>query len=117
MVGQVPFSRRLVKKFKNILNPPMVKGGGMDATPPPTGFSNLSQEWEELSGKLNFTCRLILGTSVYEKIFQIGPTVLALKLEKGRVVTPSPSPLSKNLPVFLTMNMTFNLNKFWYAVR
>ena len=28
---------------------------------------------------------LILGTSVHERIFQIGPTILALKSDKGRV--------------------------------
>ena len=44
------------------LNLPMAGGGG---------------------GELN---RLILETSVHEKIFQIGPTVLALKLDKGRVL-------------------------------
>ena len=32
------------------------------------------------------SCRLILGASVHKKIFQIGPTVLALKLDKGRVL-------------------------------
>ena len=65
------------------LNPPMAKG---DECHPPTGFSNFSREWEELSWKLNFSCSLVLGTSVHEKIFQIGPTVLALKLDKGRVL-------------------------------
>ena len=33
-----------------------------------------------------FSCSLILGTSVHEKIFQIGPTVLALKLDEERVL-------------------------------
>ena len=35
------------------------------------------------------------------KNFQIGPTVLALKLDEGRVL--------------ITMKITFNLNKFWYG--
>ena len=33
-----------------------------------------------------FSCSLILGTSVHEKIFQIGPTVLVLKLNERRVL-------------------------------
>ena len=37
-----------------------------------------------ISNKI-FSCSLILGASVHQKIFQIGPTVLALKLDKGRV--------------------------------
>ena len=35
-----------------------------------------------ISNKI-FSCSLILGASVHQKIFQIGPTVLALKLDKG----------------------------------
>ena len=46
------------------------------------GFSNFSQKWEELFLQTKF-CRLILGTSAHEKMFQIGPTILALKLDKG----------------------------------
>ena len=66
-----------------------------------------------------FSCNLILGTSVHEKIFQIGPTVLALKLDEGRVLWgegASTLPWTF-LPIFLTMKMTFSLNKFWYGVR
>ena len=62
----------------NHFNPPMAKGGGgegVDATPP-TGFSNFSQKWKEL----------FLQTFAHEKIFQIGPAILALKLDKGRVL-------------------------------
>ena len=33
-----------------------------------------------------FSCSLTLGTSVYEKNFQIGNTVLDLKLDEGRVL-------------------------------
>ena len=36
---------------------------------------------------------LILRTSVHEKNFQIGPTVLALKLDKGRVLGGGNHPL------------------------
>ena len=60
--------------------------GGGGGCHPPTGLSNFSQKWEELFCKLNFFCRLILGTSAHEKIFQIGNTILALKLDKGRVL-------------------------------
>ena len=31
-------------------------------------------------------CRVVLGTSVHENFFQSGPTTLALKLGKGRVL-------------------------------
>ena len=55
-----------------------------------------------------------LGHLSMKKIFQIGPTALALKLDKGRVLG---GPHGLFLPIFLTMKMTFNLNKFWYAVR
>ena len=77
-------------------------GGGVDATPQqvfPIFLRNgksFIQKWEEL----------ILGASVHEKIFQIGPTVLALKLDKGRVLaggvatTPPPSPIEQKLTYF-----------------
>ena len=96
----------------------MAKGG--DGIHPPTGFSNFSQKWEELFCKLNFTCRLVFGTSVHEKSFQIGPTVLALKLDKERVLGGGGgwhTPLSKSSPIFLTMKMTSNHDKFWHEVR
>ena len=54
--------------------------------PPKQVFSNFCQKWEELFLNYIFNCRLILGTSVHEKIFQIGLTVLALKLDKRRVL-------------------------------
>ena len=63
-----------------------------------------------------FSCGLILGTFVHEKIFQIGPTVLALKLDKERVLGVATTPISFS-PIFLTMKMTFNLNKFWFGIR
>ena len=64
---------------------------------------------------------LILGTSVHERSFQTGPTVLAIKLDKWRVLGGGrgdwqPPPWTF-LPIFLTMKMTFNLNKFWHEVR
>ena len=36
-----------------------------------------------------FSCSLILGTSVHEKTWQIGPTVLPLKLDEGGVLISS----------------------------
>ena len=44
----------------------------------------------------------MLGASVHEKIFQIGPTVLALRLDKGRVlgVATIPSPIEQKLTHF-----------------
>ena len=43
------------------LNPPMAKGGGGWMPLPPTGFSNFSQKWEELSLQ---TKLLPLGSSL-----------------------------------------------------
>ena len=61
------------------------------------------------------------NTSVHEKNFQMETAVFALKLDKGRVLEvatlPPPPPLNKSLPIFLAMNMAFNLIKFWYEVR
>ena len=60
------------------------------------------------------SCGLILETSVRKKFFQIGPTVLALKLDKGRVLEGGGSFF---IPIFLTMKMTLNLNEFCCGVR
>ena len=93
-------------------------GGGVDATPA-TDFSNFSQEWEELFANQIFSSSLILGTSFHKKIVQIGPTVLALKLDEGRVLgggNHHPPPWTF-LSIFLTMKMTFNLTKFWCGLR
>ena len=85
--------------------------------PPPTGFSNFSQKWEELFLQTKF---LAVGSSLghlsMKNFFHIGPAILALKLDEGRVLGGGggnhPPTLSKSLPIFLTMKMTFNLNKF-----
>ena len=58
-------------------------GGGVDANRFFQFYSEMGRAF--LQTKF-FACRLILRTSVHEKIFQIGPTVLALKLDKGRVL-------------------------------
>ena len=65
---------------------------------------------------------LILGTdepSVHEKIFQIGAIVLALELDKGRVLggVATPPTEQQKLTFFVTMKMTFSLSKFWHEVR
>ena len=65
----------------------MVKGGSCS-----------SPHGESFYSKLNFSCLHILGASVtfMKDIFQIGPTVLTLKLDKKRVLegvaTMSPPP-------------------------
>ena len=56
--------------------------------PPPSPqqvFFSFSWEREELLNKI-FSCGLVLGTSVHENNFQIGTTVLAQKLDKGRLL-------------------------------
>ena len=63
----------------------------------------------------------MLGASIHKEMFQMEPTVLAIKLEGtgkgegGELATTTP--LNKSWDIFLTMKMTFNLNKFWYGVR
>ena len=111
--------------FNGQINPPMAKwggrGGGGEVDATPNRFSQFCWEWGELFLQSNFfSCRLILGTSVHEKNFQMETAVLALKLDKGKVLdvaTPPPPPLNKSLPIFLAMNMAFNLIKFWYELR
>ena len=57
-------------------------GGGVDVTP--NRFFQFFSEMERVFCKLNFSCRLMLGTFAHEKIFQIGLTILALKLNFSR---------------------------------
>ena len=60
---------------------------GVDATPhPPNRISSFSWEWEELLFQTNFLAVVSFLGHLSMKIFQIGPTVLALKLDKGRVL-------------------------------
>ena len=80
-------------------NPPMAKaGGGLDATPQQV-FLIFLRNGKSFFCKLHFSSRLIFGASVHEKIFQIGPTVLALKLDKGRVLGGvwQPPPIEQKL--------------------
>ena len=94
------------------------RGGGGEWTPPPNRFLKFFLKWEKLLFQTKFFAvrSLILGTSVHEKIFQTGPTVLALKLDEGRVLEGgmATTPDGLYLHIFLIMKMTFNLNKFWY---
>ena len=62
------------------------RGGGLDATLL-TGFTSFSWEREELLFQTKFLAvASFLGHLSMEKVFQIGPAVLALKLDKGRVL-------------------------------
>ena len=69
-------------------------GGDLNATP--NRRSQFCWEWGELFLQSNFfSCRLILGTSVHEKNFQMETAILALKLDKGKVLevaNPPPPP-------------------------
>ena len=93
----------------------------VDATspPPPTGFSNFSREWEELSSQTKFLAvGSSLGQQSMKKVFKSDlPLKLALKLDKGRVLGGGNHPHGLFLPIFLTMKMTFNFDKLWYGVR
>ena len=60
------------------------RGGGGGC--PQQVFAIFSGMGTAFSANYNFSCRLILGTSVHQKIFRIGPIVLALKVDKGRVL-------------------------------
>ena len=69
----------------------------------PTGFSSFfSGMGIAFSANYIFSCRLILRASVHEIIFQIGPTILTLKLDKGTVlgVATTPHPTEKKLTYF-----------------
>ena len=70
-------------------NHPMAKGGG-DATPQQNGKSFLQTKFLPTGSSL--------GHLSMKKFFQIGPTVLALKLDKGRVLREwqPPLPLRKS---------------------
>ena len=71
---------------ENHFNPPMPKGGGGWMPSPSRFFQFFSEMGRAFLQTKFFTCAFILETSVHEKHFQIGPTVLALKLDKGRVL-------------------------------
>ena len=59
-------------------------GGGVDT--PNRFFQFFSGMGRAFISNKIFSCSLILGTSFHQTIFQIEPTVLALKLDKERVL-------------------------------
>ena len=67
--------------------PPMAKRG-LDVTsfPPQQIFPVFLGMGRAFIPNKFFSCRIILETSVHEKDSQIGPTVLAVQLDKGRVL-------------------------------
>ena len=67
-----------------IVSPPMAKGV-MDATPNRVFQFFLRMERAFIPNKI-VSYSLIIGTSVHEKMFQMGPTGLALKLDECRVL-------------------------------
>ena len=83
-------------------------GGGGGGCTPHNRFFKIFSEMERAFLQTNlFRCRLILGRSVHGKIFQIGPTVLALKLDKDSVLgganhplPPPPPPIKQKLTYF-----------------
>ena len=60
----------------------MVRGGGGEGGRFPVFLGNEKNFYCDRI----FSCSLILGTSVHEKILQIRPTILPLKLNKRRVL-------------------------------
>ena len=66
-------------------------------------FREIFKFREDKSNNVFREIRKCFHKTAHEKIFQVGPTVLALKLDKGRVLgtttlpsSPPPPPLSKN---------------------
>ena len=69
-------------------NVPMAKGGWHPPPPPPPNkfFQFLLRMRRAFIPNKIFSCRLILGTFVHGKTFQIESTILALKLDEKRVL-------------------------------
>ena len=85
-------------------NPLWPRGGGRVGCHPQQVLQIFLGTGKSLFCKLNFSCRLILGTSVHEKIFKIRPTVLALELDKGRVLVGGRQPPHIEFSVFYFSN-------------
>ena len=83
--------------------------------PPKCFSSSFCRKWGGLLFQTNFVAVGLHWGICPQRIFQIGATVLALKLYKGRVVGGDGGggggSLSISWAVFLTMKKTFNLNK------
>ena len=86
-----------VASKQTAINPPMARGG---TTPPPQKKNQVFQIFlanvRSFFANKIFSCSLILGTSFHEKIFQVGPTVLVLKIDQregtGGWQPPPPPP-------------------------
>ena len=92
----------------------------MGATP--NRFFQFSQEWEELLFQTNFLAVVSSLGYFPLKNFSDRTCCLCSKIRQregagGGNRPPPPSPMDYFLPIFLTMNMTFNLSKVWYGVR
>ena len=102
-------------------NPPMAGGGG-DATPNMffQFFSGMLRAF--ISNKI-FSYSLMLGTSFHNKNFSDRTNSFGSKIRQredaggGRRVATTLLPWTFYFPVFLTMKVTINLNKFWCGVR
>ena len=90
-----------LKQPRCFINSSMAKEGGgcHPPPPPPNRFFQFFSGMERAFLQAKF---LAVGSSVHEKIFQIGPTFLALKLDKGRVlgVATTPPPYGLFLTYF-----------------
>ena len=94
--------RRVSDLKEPTINPPMARERGGWMLPQQDFPIFLENAGRAFFANQIFCCRLILGTSVQsmQKYFQIGPTVLALKSDKGRMATNTPSPLSEKVDLF-----------------
>ena len=86
------------------------------ATPPPTptGFSSFSQEWEDLLFQTKFLAVFSSLGHLSIKKFSDRTNRLHSKITQREGAGGwQPPPWTFLLPIFLTMKMTLNLNKFW----
>ena len=86
------------------INPPMAKGGGGCPLPPPNRFFQLFSEMGRAFLQNKFSpVGSSLGHLSMKTFFQIRPTVLALKLDKERVLMGGnhpPPPIEQTLTYF-----------------
>ena len=89
--------------------------------PPQTGFSSFSREWEEFLFQTKFLAVVSSLGHLSIKNFSDRTNRLGSKIRQregaGGGWQPAPPHALFFLPIFLTKNMTFNLDKFWYEVR
>ena len=95
-------------------------GGGVDATP-----NRFFQFFSEMGRAFLQTKFLSVGSSLGHlsmknffrsdhRTYCLGPKI---RQREGAGGAPPPPPMSKSLPIFLTMKIRFNLNKFWHEIR